>query len=275
MRPVVPDNIEPVAKVVPTSELPDVPLDDVMTVLVLGRDEGGRTDSVMLVRFDRRNEHVTIVSLPRSLWVTYPNGEAGRLGEAYLVSGDQGGVFAKATVSKLLDTPVDYFTVLDFVTFEEVVDLVGGVTIDVPTVIDDPRYPTSNNGITHLHFDAGPQHMDGKRALMYVRTRHADDEFQRNLRQQQVIKALFERLQQQPLPQQLVRVNDYIDMLKGNVQTDMPQDVMLDVGKAALVLQSDDIQFYTVDTTMLVGLEPPATFELKPDALDALMQQFP
>lgn len=275
VHPIVRDDIGPVASVVPTVEQPDTALDDVVTVLVLGRDEGGRTDSVLLVRFDHRNEHVGVLSLPRSLWVTYPNGDSGQLGEAHLAGGDQGGAFAKTTVSNVLNTSVDYFILLDFATFEEAVDLVGGVTIDVPTAIDDQSYPTSNNGITHIHFDAGLQRMDGKRALMYVRTRHADDEFQRNLRQQQVIKALFERLQQQSWHQQLMLVSDSIDIFKEQVQTDMPHDVMLDSGQMGMPLQSDDLQFYAVDTTMIVALVPPATFELKPDAQEALIQHFP
>lgn len=275
VHPVAPNDIEPVAGVAPTSEQPGNPLNDVMTVLVLGRDEGGRTDSVLLAHFDHRNEHVAVLSLPRSLWVPYPNGDSGRLGEAYLVGDDQGGVFAKTTVSNLLDTTVDYFILVDFATFEQVVDLVGGVTIDVPAVIDDPLYPTSDDLNTGVYFDAGPQHMDGKRALMYVRTRRADDEFQRNLRQQQVIKALFEPLQRQSWHQQLILVSNSIDLFKDQVQTDMPHDVMLKLGQAGLRLQSDELRFHTVDTTMLVALEPPATFALKPEAQDALMQHFP
>jgi anionic cell wall polymer biosynthesis LytR-Cps2A-Psr (LCP) family protein len=71
---------------------------------------------------------------------------------------------------------------------------VGGVTIDVDRTIRDDSYPTPDGGTISVQFDPGVQAMDGERALIYARTRHADDDYRRAERQQQVISALSQRL---------------------------------------------------------------------------------
>jgi anionic cell wall polymer biosynthesis LytR-Cps2A-Psr (LCP) family protein len=74
------------------------------------------------------------------------------------------------------------------------VDAIGGVTVDVPRTIVDPRYPTDDFGYKLVRFDAGMQLMDGQRALEYARTRHPDNDFGRIRRQQQVVAALRQQI---------------------------------------------------------------------------------
>src|SRR4029450_12144623 len=89
---------------------------------------------------------------------------------------------------------VDRYARLQFNGFVELIDAVGGVTIDVERSIVDDSYPTPDGGVTTVRFDSGVQHMDGEHALAYARTRHADDDYQRADRQQQVISALMSRM---------------------------------------------------------------------------------
>ena len=70
----------------------------------------------------------------------------------------------------------------------------GGVTIDVERSIVDSNYPTEDGGVTTIRFESGVQHMEGERALVYARTRHADDDYFRAERQQQVVSALLGRM---------------------------------------------------------------------------------
>jgi LCP family protein required for cell wall assembly len=78
------------------------------------------------------------------------------------------------------DIPIDYYAVLNFNNFIEIVDELGGIDVDVPAYIYDgayndclycPYYP--------VEFEAGPEHMDGETALTYARLRHADNDFKR------------------------------------------------------------------------------------------------
>ena len=72
-------------------------------------------------------------------------------------------------------------------------DAVGGIDLDVPRPLIDYEYPTADYGVTTVEFAAGPQHMDGERALIYARIRHGSSDFQRAERQQLVIQALLRR----------------------------------------------------------------------------------
>jgi anionic cell wall polymer biosynthesis LytR-Cps2A-Psr (LCP) family protein len=92
------------------------------------------------------------------------------------------------------DIDVDYYVRLDFQAFVALVDAVGGLDIEVPHNLVDTQYPTPDYGVMEVRFEAGWQHMDGERALIYARTRHADDDYQRAERQQLVISALAGKL---------------------------------------------------------------------------------
>jgi anionic cell wall polymer biosynthesis LytR-Cps2A-Psr (LCP) family protein len=115
-------------------------------------------------------------------------------------------------ISSDFDIRLNRYVRLDFNGFIQLVDAVGGITIDVEHTLIDDQYPTENGGVEYVKFDIGVQQMDGKRALIYARTRHADDDYQRAARQQQVISALFAKLVN-PLrwPAALAALNSSVD----------------------------------------------------------------
>jgi polyisoprenyl-teichoic acid--peptidoglycan teichoic acid transferase len=82
-------------------------------------------------------------------------------------------------------------TQLNFAGFSALVDALGGITVDVPKRIVDNAYPTADYGVMRIEFAQGIQRMTGDQALIYARTRHADNDFGRNQRQQQVIQAAW------------------------------------------------------------------------------------
>lgn len=101
---------------------------------------------------------------------------------------------AAETVEQFLDLPIHYTAQINFDGFARVIDALGGVTIDVPRRIVDDAYPTPDFGTVRVEFEPGPQRMDGARALIYARTRHADSDFGRAERQQQVVRAVVSEL---------------------------------------------------------------------------------
>lgn len=190
-----------------------------MTVAILGLDrrpgetEPARADALLVLHLNPRNQSAALVSLPRDLWVALPPeyGFSVKLNAAYMYGeGDNGDAeagaeLARQTLSTTIGQPIDAVVVTTFEEMITMVDLIGGIDIDVPKEIYDSRYPTFDYGYMEAHFLPGIQHMDGTTALIYSRTRHADNDFERGKRQQLVLLAIFARLQN------LMQANNSVD----------------------------------------------------------------
>jgi LCP family protein required for cell wall assembly len=179
---------------------PPAPVD----ILVMGLDSRGgegmatRTDSIMVVGMNTAGFDVSLLSIPRDLFVDVPGYGLQRINTVnVLAEGNQAGTGAQLlsqTIQNNFGIGIDKYARLDFQAFIAVVDAVGGLDINVPYTITDYEFPTADYSIMEVHFDAGMQHMDGERALIYARTRHADDDYRRAERQQQVLSALVRKL---------------------------------------------------------------------------------
>lgn len=259
--------------------LPDSPL----TILLLGTDqrpkeEATRTDALVLVHLDRKQGKVSMLSLPRDLWVDIPGYGRNRINSAYPIGEKElgpggGAALAKATVSRLLDIKVDHFMMVNFQGFREVIDLIGGIDVDVPHEIEDPDYPTEDYRTVRVYFRKGRQHLNGERALIYARTRHNDSDFGRNQRQQQILMAVFEQVQRQGLLAQLDNFDEYTHALRDYIRTDMSRRTMFDLARFGQQLNRSDLQRFAIDSTMIYNLKEPATFAADPDELSRLVRQ--
>ncbi len=246
-----------------TPEIAVPPAGEAFTVLILGNDrrpgEAGipRTDVVMLARIDPQRGHVALLSFPRDLWVAIPDYGQTRINAAYVwgetYAAPGGGLgLAKATVSNLIGRPIDYVAMIDFEGFIKLIDSIGGVTVDVDKELDDPQFPTMDYGYTHAYFAPGPQHMDGVTALTYSRIRHPDSDFARIKRQQAVLVALGQRLQERGDLQNLLAADTITASLRGYIQTDMPQERILGAVWALRSLDRSSIHRYTLDADRVV-----------------------
>jgi polyisoprenyl-teichoic acid--peptidoglycan teichoic acid transferase len=269
----------------PVEETPPALSQATLNILLLGTDarvgdvDPTRTDALVLVRIDRDRGRVSMLSIPRDLWVSYPSGGEGRINGAYAIGerrfGPGGGAaVAKSTVERLLSVEVDHFVLINFQGFETLIDQLGGITLDVPVALYDPAYPTEDYGTIEVRFDAGPQLLDAERALIYARTRHADSDFGRNQRQQLVLMAIFERIRERGLLQQLTSLDDYTRSMRGYVQTDLSRGRMLELAGFARGISSDSIVRYAIDSRSIVDLRDPATFAAEPQALAQIVRQF-
>jgi anionic cell wall polymer biosynthesis LytR-Cps2A-Psr (LCP) family protein len=103
--------------------------------------------------------------------------------------------------------------------FVELVDAVGGISVTVPEAVYDARYPLENGrGYVEVYIRAGKQHMNGRRALMYARTRHQDSDYGRMRRQQVVLEAIGTKLMKEPL---LVRLPELLEIARDNLWTNL------------------------------------------------------
>lgn len=201
-----------------------------VTLLLLGTDarpdEVGpsRSDTIMVAQFDPQAKQVSLLSIPRDLWVAIPGHGESRIntaffrGQAYDVPHGGPGL-AALTVEYNFGIPIDYWATVDFGGFEQIVDALGGVTVEVPYDIYDPAYPDDRNGTIELHIPAGTQHLDGALALKYARTRHGDSDFDRAGRQQQIIRAALDQALSPStlprLPRLAAAVSDAVDTNAG------------------------------------------------------------
>jgi polyisoprenyl-teichoic acid--peptidoglycan teichoic acid transferase len=259
---------------------PDAPIN----ILLLGTDartgeDISRTDAMILIHLDSRSNRVGMLSFPRDLWVNLPGYGKNKINAAYPTGEKQigpgyGPALAKETVSKLTGLAVQRFVLINFDGFKTLIDRLGGIYIDVPKAIDDPKYPTDDFRTIKVHFDPGRQLMDGETALIYARTRHADSDFGRNQRQQQVLMAIFDRIREQGLLTQLASLDAYTDALRDYVRTDLSRSEMLQLAGLGPRLQAEDIQRYAISPKMVAeDVGPPYRLMLAdPKGLKQLVQ---
>lgn len=221
-----------------------------INVLVLGVDtrevEGDQNaDVIMIARIDFVTSEVRVVSIPRDLQVEVPDHGLSKINGAYNVGVKEDPDNKIAGVLKMRDTieynfaiPIHEFVLVDFDGFEEVIDAVGGITIDVPTRIVDDAYPTEDFGTTTLIIEEGRQEMDGETALAYARTRHQDSDDQRRERQMLVLRALLEKGQSLG---SVTRISQVIKAAGGAVLTSFGWEKQLALVDVALHLNQRDI----------------------------------
>ena len=200
---------------------------DRITILLLGVDmaESGaaRTDTLILVNIDPQTKSASMLSIPRDLKVVIPGygidkiNAAFALGDFNKVQGGGAGLTIR-TIEANLGIPISGFVQIDFNGFIEMVDTVGGITVDVPYPIKDDTYPAENYRYQRIYFPAGWQHMDGEEALVYARTRHQDGDARRSARQQQVLLGLRQQALGLDLIPQLPKL---IEQFGDSVRTDI------------------------------------------------------
>lgn len=173
-------------------------------ILVMGLDSrvgqgaASRSDSIMLVGVDPALLRVSLVSIPRDLYIEVPNyglqsiNTINMLGE--MEQPDSGPALLSTSIQQNFGVQPERYIRMDFIAFTELVDAVGGITIYVDRIIEDNAYPADDGNVVSVRFESGWQHMDGARALMFARTRHADDDYRRAERQQQVLMAVASKL---------------------------------------------------------------------------------
>jgi LCP family protein required for cell wall assembly len=271
---------------------PDLDLEEVVNVLVVGIDaregftddaededpepapdgiEGERTDTIMLVRLDPKQDAVSLLSFPRDLLVTRCDGSRGRINAAYQI-GEQSGVGGPSclvqTITDFSALPVHHYVAVDFPGFIELVDLVDGVTVYLEHPIDDWR--------AKLDLPAGCNRLDGETALGFVRHRASDSDYGRVARQQRFVKELLREATRLGNLMNVPRLLRMVETGAQAVQTD--QDLSIDLMRRIAFtfrdLDGDNIAARTVpgDFQMIDGVAFEVPIEDQARALFAAFQ---
>ncbi|EFQ23886.1 cell envelope-related transcriptional attenuator [Aminomonas paucivorans DSM 12260] len=225
----------------PVAVIKETVLHDAMTgkvnILLLGEDnvEGShRTDSIALAAVDLDAKSARVLSLPRDTRVEIPGHGWQKLNHSYAFGGVD---LLRSTVSKNLGVPIHYYILLDYGTFPRMVDIIGGVDLHVPKRL---RY-VDRAGHLNIDIPAGEQHLDGERALHFVRFRHdALGDIGRVQRQQQFIKAALAKLKQ---PEYLTRIPDLAKEIVAFIRTDLTASQSVQLGGFVKELDRERILF--------------------------------
>lgn len=183
----------------------------------LGRTEKGRTDTMILATVNPNTKQTTMLSIARDSRVNIVGyNQMGKINSAYA----HGGVpMAINTVEEFLDVPVDYYALVNMKGLEQLVDAVGGVTVDNDLDFTYEGY----------HFAKGEIELaDGATALKFSRMRYDDPrgDFGRQLRQQEIIKAVLDKAVSFNM---LTKYNEFLDTLESNLQTNLKLNDALNI----------------------------------------------
>jgi LCP family protein required for cell wall assembly len=221
---------------------------DRLNILVFGiggdehPDRDLHADAIMLISLKPSTGQVAVVSIPRDLWVHVGAYGTHRLNYAHFIGSQSGypgggpGLLVD-TVSRIVDQPVHAYVRVDFAAFEKIIDALGGVDIYCQRPFYDFLF---NDG-----FPKGWLHLKGKRALAYARYRYINgpegDNFARELRQQQVLNAVRDKLQRAN-PQFALRLMAMLPSLSTYTKTNLTTAQMIELYRRFRNVNPNDIR---------------------------------
>lgn len=219
-------------------------------MLILGSDSrdpdnlgGSRSDTIVLAHFPRGRGSAQLVSIPRDTWVHVPksaNGRYGNTNSKINAAYAWGGVpLTVQTVESFTGVRIDHVAIVDFAGFQQIVDALGGIDIDVDQNFTSIHPP-------YRKFVAGVMHMDGATALDYSRQRKqfADGDFTRIRHQQQVISAIMDAAATGGLLTDPLQLNSFLRAVASAVSVDNSFSIV-DTAMDLRRLRSGDITFFT------------------------------
>jgi polyisoprenyl-teichoic acid--peptidoglycan teichoic acid transferase len=237
----------------PTTTEPDHPelwdgLDR-LNILLLGADAGAgrtglRTDTTIVVSIDTETGDAVMINIPRDMsGVPLPEGMgiwdcqcwddlithlyAGAEAHPDAFPGpDNPGINAlKGAVGEIFGISINYYALVTLDGFVDIIDALGGVTINVPHTITDETYPHENGTVESITIKEGVRNLNGHEALAYARIRRQSDDFARMHRQRCVLEAVLEQSSPTEI---LFRFGAIAEALKRSLVTDIPEDRLAD-----------------------------------------------
>lgn len=201
------------------------PLKDNVSILFIGVDESdkrkddgnSRSDALLVATLNNDQKTVNLLSIPRDANVYDPNRQRfDKITHAHAFGGTEATI---DTVENLLEIPIDYYVKMNFNAFIEVVDAIGGVTVDVPY----DHVELDENDKRSIELEKGEHHLDGRHTLALARTRKLDSDVDRGKRQQMILNAIAK---ESLSLNSFVKLGDVIDAVGNNMKTNMTYSEM-------------------------------------------------
>lgn len=207
-----------------------------------GHDGADLTDTIMVASIDSCQKEVGLLSIPRDLYVKSPSGGSTKINSVYALTKEaalydgaspaeaekQGVEATEKVVENVTGIPMHYYAMVDFEAFRKAIDTVGGVDINVKEQLYDPTVAWENNW-NPVIAKAGPNHFDGKKALLYARSRHgsARGDFDRAERQREILLALQDKVFSLGTFSNPVKISQLVAAFGDHVQTNLSVDDLM------------------------------------------------
>jgi len=182
------------------------------TFLILG-ENNSLTDTIILAVINKASSKITLISIPRDLYI------GGRkINEYYQKFGIEE---SKNILQKVTGLKINHYLKVNLDASTKVIDMLGGLDIVIEKDLTDEKYPDGQNGYTTVTFKKGLEHMNGKRALEYARSRKSTSDFDRSIRQQHIIVAIRQKLSSLDLTANLQNFSTIFQTIQKNIKTDL------------------------------------------------------
>ncbi|PSR19146.1 LytR family transcriptional regulator [filamentous cyanobacterium CCP3] len=249
-----------------------------VNILVMGIDEvpdaqptsdevfAGRTDTLLLVRVDAEAGTLNVMSIPRDTRVEIPGFGMDKVNQANVLGGPE--LVAQTLGYNLGNLPIDRYVRINTAAFREMVDLVGGIEVNVPSRME---YTDQTQGL-YIDLYPGWQTLNGDQAEQFARYRKDSGDIGRVQRQQMLLKALRERLTN---PTVIPKLPQAIRVLQRYVDTNLTLEEMLAIANFGLEIESDQLQMVMLPGRFSTPAEFNASYWLPNwDASATVMQNF-
>lgn len=225
-------------------------------ILLLGvggglHDGPDLTDSIMIASYDHAKKTVSLLSIPRDLYVKITPGFYDRINIVYdflsrKIGKEESMIQFIDLIKQITGLETQYYAKINFQGFKEVVDILGGIDVDVPETLVDEQYPVEDaNGmfIRNERFvvQKGLQHMDGETALRYARSRHSTSDFDRGTRQHLVMTAIKEKALKEHYLTDSTSLRRLYYAVSSNIETDITINEMIRGAMLMKDISSDHI----------------------------------
>ena len=234
---------------------------DIYTFLIMGFDtrpdeQELNTDVLMVSRVNLVDNTVRTMSFPRDLYVEIPGVGADKINAAFKAVAEngtdqwmQGMTATRNTIEQNFGLTIDAALSVRFEGVQEIVDTLGGITVVNPYDLRDDSYPTIDYGTKEIFYPAGEITLNGEQALEMMRTRHQDGDDGRVMRQQLVLTAMLEKIQD---PANVTKLPELVESARDAVITTIPTEVQLQLLAAAPNIPVDNVYWGTI-TQLLWG----------------------
>lgn len=216
-----------------------------------GHDGANLTDTMIVASVDYKNHVVPMLSIPRDLYVENEVvGWGTRLNAIYESIYDETGSHETAItelqseIETMLGLDIHYYAMVNFEGFEDIVDAVGGIEVNVESEIYDPFYPAKNTSYATydpFYIEPGLQELDGETALKYARSRHTTSDFDRARRQQEVINAIKDKALSLGFLLNPSKISNTFSAISDNFKTNLSLNEILNLAGKADKFSSDSV----------------------------------
>lgn len=245
--------------------------EDRLNVLLLGGDAGPgrgglRTDTMIVASVDPLSGESALFGVPRNFGgVRFTDGSlipVRRLNHVYgwgtrypdVFGGiDPGASAVVDAIQHITGLEIDHFVLVDLTGFADMIDVLGGVQLDVAAPVDGPLYDPVTGGYEMVRIEAGLQQLDGGHALAYARARFGSSDYARMARQRCILTSLAG--QADPL-ELFTRLPEVLGVVEQNLSTDIPAETLPDLVRLLLSIRSQEIRMVGFDNAWSVGRTP-------------------